>query len=82
MTSDLTCRELTELVTDYLERALPGRERIRVEQHLIVCTACSRFVEQMRATIDLAATVELDELGPETRRALLASLEPWLSEKA
>jgi Putative zinc-finger len=82
MTSDLTCRELTELVTVYLERALPGRERIRVEQHLIVCTACSRFVEQMRATIDLTGAVELDELGPESRRALLASLEPWLSEKA
>ena len=82
MTSDLTCRELAELVTDYLERVLPGRERIRVEQHLIVCTACSRFVEQMRATIGLTATVELDELGPQSRRALLASLEPWLSEKA
>jgi anti-sigma factor RsiW len=80
MTSDLTCRELVELVTDYLAQALPGGERIRVEQHLIVCSACSRFVEQMRATIGLTATVDLDELGPESRRALLASLEPWLSE--
>lgn len=82
MTSDLTCRELTELVTDYLERELPGRERVRVEQHLVVCAACSRFLEQMRATVDLTRTVELDELGPESRRALLATLEPWLSENA
>jgi predicted anti-sigma-YlaC factor YlaD len=83
MTSDLTCRELTELVTDYLDLALPGRERVRVEQHLVVCSACSRFLEQMRATVDLTGrTVELDELGPESRRALLATLEPWLSENA
>jgi hypothetical protein len=42
-TSDLTCRELVELITDYHERALPPDERIRVEQHLVVCSACTRY---------------------------------------
>jgi anti-sigma factor RsiW len=78
-TSDLTCRELVELITDYHERALPPDERIRVEQHLVVCSACTRYEQQLRAAVRLAATIQLDDLGPESRRALLDSLEEWLA---
>lgn len=80
-TSDLTCREFVELVTDYHERALPAGERIRVEQHLLVCSACTRYEEQMRATVGAAGEVELDGLGPESRRALLDSIERWLARR-
>jgi hypothetical protein len=80
-TSDLSCREFVELVTDFDERALPPHERIRFEQHLVVCTACTRYHEQMRATIRIVATVELDELGPESRRALLQPIESWLARR-
>lgn len=78
-TSDLTCREFVELITDYHERALPPDERIRIEQHLVVCSACTRYEQQLQAVVRLAATIQLDDLGPESRRALLASLEQWLA---
>jgi anti-sigma factor RsiW len=52
--ADLTCRELVELVTDYLEDALPEPERERFEAHLAECEGCRRYMEQMRATIELA----------------------------
>jgi len=52
-TTDLTCRELVELVTDYLEGTLPERERARFEAHLGECEACVAYVEQMRTTVRL-----------------------------
>jgi anti-sigma factor RsiW len=80
-TSDLSCREFVEVVTDYHELALSPSDRIRVEQHLVLCSACKRYEQQLRAIVRVAATVEPDDLGPESRRALLASLEHWLARR-
>ncbi len=51
--AELSCRELVELVTDYLEGSLPAHERARFEAHLGECEACVAYVEQMRATVRL-----------------------------
>ena len=68
---DLACRELVELVTDYLEGALPPGERERFEAHLAECAACDAYVEQVRATIRLAGrAAALDE--PADTASLLA----------
>lgn len=71
--SDLTCRQAVELVTDYLERTLSNRDRVRFEQHLVVCAACSRYVEQHRVITRLARELAVDELGAR-RDELLAVL--------
>ena len=55
----LSCQELVELVTDYLEDRLPPAERERFEGHLALCPGCDTYVEQMRETIRL--TGELTE---------------------
>jgi anti-sigma factor RsiW len=68
---DLACRELVELVTDYLEDALPSGERERFEAHLAECPACDAYVEQLRTTIRLAGRAAALEGTPETA-ALLA----------
>ena len=52
-TTDLTCRELVELVTDYLENSLPAHERARFDAHLDECEACRTYVDQIRATMRL-----------------------------
>ena len=52
--TDLTCRELVELVTDYLEDSLPAHERARFDAHLEECEACRAYVDQMRTTVRLA----------------------------
>ena len=57
MTSvDLTCRELVERIGDHLEGSLPARERIRLEQHLVVCEGCAGYADQLRTTIQLVRT--------------------------
>ena len=44
----MTCQEVTELVTDYLEGALPADEAALFEQHLNFCDGCDWYVDQMR----------------------------------
>lgn len=69
---DLTCRELVELVTDYLEGALNADERARFEQHLAECEGCRHYLEQMRITI-LTAGRTTPETAPEPLRGALVA---------
>jgi anti-sigma factor RsiW len=48
---EITCQELVELVTDYVESVLPERERTRLEAHLAECPYCEEYIAQMRQTI-------------------------------
>jgi anti-sigma factor RsiW len=75
--SGLTCRELVELVTDYLDGALDAGERARFEAHLGACTHCTAYVEQFRLTIAVAGTVEPEALPPAAERALLDAFRDW-----
>ena len=48
----MECRELVELLTEYLEEALPAAERARLEAHLAACDDCTAFLVQLLETID------------------------------
>ncbi|MES1174419.1 MAG: zf-HC2 domain-containing protein [Myxococcales bacterium] len=54
---DLLCRELVELVTDYLGDALSSEEKARFDRHLLGCPPCTEYLAQMRATIDLTGSL-------------------------
>jgi anti-sigma factor RsiW len=78
-TDDLTCRELVELVTDYLEGALPLPERRRFEQHVRSCVACARYVEQLRVTVHVLGRLGEEHLKEPVRSTLLAAFRTWKS---
>ena len=67
----LNCQQVVELVTDYLEGSLGWRDRRRFEKHLGPATACGRYIEQMRETLELLGTVPVDTLSPEAQSTLL-----------
>ena len=72
---DLLCVEFVEVVTDYLEGAMSARDRARLEAHLSGCPGCTRYLAQMRTTIELIGrltTDDVDALGPTAREELLA----------
>ena len=48
---DLVCREAVELMSDYVEGALSKQDSARLEAHLAGCPHCTRYLEQIRATI-------------------------------
>ena len=74
---DLTCKELVELVTEYLEESLSPRVRAQFEEHLAVCPGCDTYLEQMRQTIRAMGELTEDSLEPETREKLLALFRNW-----
>lgn len=73
----LTCQEMVEVVTDYLEGSLGWRARRRVAKHLEACAACTRYVEQMRETLALLGTVPVDTLPPEAQETLLEAFRDF-----
>lgn len=70
---ELECRELVELITEYLEGALPPDEVAAVEAHLAACSTCGRYLAQMRATIDALGSVPVETLSDEACDTLLAA---------
>jgi anti-sigma factor RsiW len=69
----ISCREVVELVTDYLDGALSPEELARMEAHLAACPPCVTYVEQIRTTRRLAAAAEADLEQHPDRDALLAA---------
>jgi len=68
---DLSCAELVELVTDYLEGALSPEDRDEVEKHLAICKGCAEYVRQMRETIAASGALQPEPLSEEAREKLL-----------
>jgi anti-sigma factor RsiW len=70
---ELACQDLVELITDYLEGALPPAEVAAVEAHLAECDGCDRYLDQMRATLRAIGTVPVATLPEEAVGSLLAA---------
>jgi anti-sigma factor RsiW len=74
---EIVCRELVELVTPYLEDALPPDERALVDAHLASCDGCEAYVQQMRMTIRAIGHVPEDAITSKTRADILAIFRNW-----
>ena len=81
-TSELTCRELVEIITNYLEGALSAAQRARFEEHLTKCTGCRNYLAQMRETIRLAGKLSEESIAPQARDDLLGVFRNWKKAKA
>ena len=73
----MTCRELVQLITDYLEGGLSTRDRRRFERHLRGCDGCATYIEQVRDTVRLAGVLGEGDLPPQARDELLAVFRDW-----
>ena len=74
---EISCQELVELVTDYLEYALPPEERARFEAHIVPCEGCRTYLEQIRTTIELTGRLTPEQLDPVAETALLDAFRDW-----
>lgn len=73
----LVCRQAVELVTDYLEDALPARDRARFETHLAACPHCSEYLAQIRTTLATVGAIGPESLDPEVRDELVGLYRRW-----
>jgi anti-sigma factor RsiW len=73
----LSCQELVELVTAYLDDALPSLDRARIEEHIASCDGCTGYLAQIRVTIALTGRLAPEQLDPAAKAALLDAFRDW-----
>lgn len=69
--SEMNCRELVELVTDYLDGTLDWETERRFTDHLTRCDGCVAYFEQIRQTIQALGDQPAEDLPGEIQDALL-----------
>ena len=78
MNDEFSCQEMIEVVTNYLDNALPPEEQQRFEHHLSYCAGCNTYVDQIRETIRQTGKVPREEsLPPALREEIVAQFRNW-----
>lgn len=77
--AELTCQELVELITEYLEHQLTVDDTSRFESHLADCPGCNTYLEQMRRTVGLVGRLDETSLSREVQTALIQAFHDWKS---
>jgi hypothetical protein len=75
--NEMTCREFVRLVTEYLEGTLPLGERTRFEHHLVFCTWCVDYLQQMRDVLRVSGRISETDISPEAEARLLRAFRDW-----
>ena len=73
----LSCQELIELVTGYVEGTLSPADRTRFESHLGVCADCQHYLDQMRQTILLVGALAEQDIPDDAKERLLYAFRSW-----
>jgi anti-sigma factor RsiW len=78
--SNLSCEQFVELVTDYLEGAMPPEDARRFDEHAATCPGCDVYLDQIRETVSAIGHLTPDHLEPEARERLLEAFRDWADE--
>lgn len=79
---ELVCRQVVELVNDYLEDALSHRDRKRFERHLRACPNCTTYLEQMRVTVAATGRLTPEDLDSGVRDGFTRLYRAWADDEA
>ncbi len=71
----ITCRELVELLIDFVSGELDDDRRLRIEAHLRCCGPCEAYLETYRITIQMTRQLPPVPLPPQLVERLRAALE-------
>lgn len=75
----MTCREVVELMTDYLDGVLSAADRARFEQHLTGCDGCKAYLAQLRTTRRLMGQIAHEPVPEPLKAELLNAFRTWKS---
>jgi MFS family permease len=62
--TDVACRDLVALVTDYVDGVLPTDWRTHLDQHLAECDGCTAYLRQIRTTVELLGQIDTARQHP------------------
>lgn len=75
----MTCNEVLDFLNDYLDGALPWRQRLAFNLHILLCRHCRRYLASYLETMRLTRTLEnepssqLTPVPEELLQAILAA---------
>jgi len=75
--ASITCQEVVELLSAYLDAELDPLTLERVETHLAGCDGCTMVLEEFRETIRLSGAVTVEQVDETQRRTLLEAFRDW-----
>ena len=73
----ITCHEVVELVTEYLEGAMAADQTALFEQHLNFCDGCVWYFEQLKATVEAVGEIREEDISPEAKDRLMGAFRDW-----
>lgn len=73
----VSCKDITELLTEYLEGEMSFGERMQIRAHLMMCCACQRYVEQLKLCVDSCGHLPPPEVDEELQEALMTTFRDW-----
>ena len=74
---EMTCQEVVEVITDYLEGTMREADRLRFEAHLGECPYCQNYLDQMRVTVEALGDLREESIPAESRDQLIAAFRGW-----
>jgi anti-sigma factor RsiW len=77
----LTCQQVVELVTDYLDGAMEPRRRARFEAHLAGCDGCTNYLEQFRTTVSVVGRLDTSDVPEPVMAELLVAFRGWADDR-
>ena len=75
----LSCQEVVELVTEYLDESLCAEDASLFEQHLNFCEGCVWYVDQLRTTVETVGEIREEDISPEAKERLMGAFREWRS---
>ena len=78
----LTCQQVVELITDYLENVLLAETRKRLEDHVADCPGCETYIEQIRQTIGMLHQLAAEPAFPAMKHELLQRFRKWKQDSS
>ena len=77
----LSCQQMVELVTEYLDGVMEPRRRARFEAHLAGCDGCRNYVEQFRTTVAVVGRLEVDDVPEPVMAELISAFRGWADDR-
>lgn len=77
----MTCSELVEMVTDYLDAALPPAQHAEVVAHLEDCAGCLRYLAHVQTTRRVLAETASPGLSAQSRAAVVSAFRAWCNSE-
>lgn len=75
--SPSTCKEVVELVTEYLENGLAAEDRLAFERHVSICPPCRGYLSQMRRVSQVSGSLSEEDVPERLRSSLLEAFREW-----